>query len=303
VSNNGDGTSSLITGAGAVNALLVAIPGAGGAAGVPTGMVSNSGTGFRVVTNGFTTAPSRFIFAGEDGTIAGWSPALVPNTRAKILVDNSAAGSVYKGLAITPAFDRLFATDFVHGKVDVFDATMTPVSLPGGFTDPDLPDRFAPFGIQAIGSSVFVTYARQAGGIDEVDKAGFGYVDEYTADGVLLRRIASRHKLNAPWGIAMAPATGFGDASGRLIVGNFGDGTLVAFDLSRISGATDDDEGLGTAEHGAYLAGPDGTPLFIDGLWGIGFGNGAASGPVNALYFAAGPDEEAHGAFGVINAQ
>jgi uncharacterized protein (TIGR03118 family) len=300
IANNNDGTSSLINGQGAVQGLLVIVPGAG-APGTPTGIVFQGGAGFKV-TDGETTAPARFLFAGEDGIISGWSPQLSsppPHNvqSARVAVDNSGDSTVYKGLAITPSFDRLFATDFRHGKIDVFDANFTPVVKKGAFADRHIPDGFAPFGIQVIGNSVFATYAKQtADRHDDVQGRGLGFVDEYDFDGTLLRRVASRHNLNAPWGLALAPAN-FGAASSRLLVGNFGDGHLIAFRLERDDRGEREEEG----QHGTFLRDAAG-PITIDGLWGIGFGNGFASGSTNSLYFAAGPAAETHGVFGVVNA-
>jgi uncharacterized protein (TIGR03118 family) len=219
-----------------------------------------------------------------------------------VKVDHSSpdplGGAVYKGLAIatTAAGDRLYATDFRGGHVDVFDDTFTQLSMPGAFVDPGIPDGFAPFGIQAAGGLILVTYAKQDGAKhDDVAGKHLGFVSAFTTDGTFVRRIASRGKLDSPWGLALAPATGFGRASGKLLVGNFGDGHLIAYSLDG-----QDDDGEDEDDGGAYLTGAGGR-IRIDGLWGIGFGNGAAAGPVNTLFFAAGPGGEAHGLFGRID--
>ena len=211
-------------------------------------------------------------------------------------------GAVFKGLTVasTPAGDRLYATDFHGRRVDVFDGSFAPVSLaPGAFVDAGIPDGFGPFGIQAVNGRILVTYAMQdADREDDVAGKHLGFVSAFTLDGAFVRRVASAGKLNAPWGMAMAPETGFGRASGKLLVGNFGDGHLIAYDLDH------DDDGEDDAQDGegggSYLAGAGG-PIVIDGLWGIGFGNGGAAGPENALFFAAGPGDEAHGLFGRID--
>ncbi len=205
------------------------------------------------------------------------------------------ADAVYKGLAIagTGAAARLYATNFHAGTVDVFDNTFKLLSLPGAFVDPNLPGGFAPFGIQNIGGTIYVTYALQdQAQFDPIKGPGLGFVDAYDTEGHLLRRVASADALDAPWGVAMAPA-GFGAFGGTLLVGNFGDGRINAYDL----GAT-------TTSGEAVLAGPlhdaNGPPLVIDGLWSLQFGNGAGAGSQGTLFFTAGPFDEAHGLFGSI---
>jgi uncharacterized protein (TIGR03118 family) len=290
VANNETATSTLYNGAGTPQSLVVSVPGA------PTGIVFNGGASF-VVMSGGASGPARFIFASEDGTISGWNPAVPPTVpppskQAIVAVDNSAAGAIYKGLAIatTTAGSLLYAADFHNGRVDVFDGAWAPVTTAGGFVDPNLPKGFAPFGIQTLQGRIFVAYAKQdADAEDEIAGEGLGAVDAYDTEGHLLARVATGEPLNAPWGMTIAPATGFGRFSGNLLVGNFGDGRINAYDL-----ATFEPRGhLKTANH---------HPLVIDGLWGIGFGNGAGSGPTTTLYFAAGPDEESHGLFGAITA-
>lgn len=303
VSNNGTGTSSLYDGNGKINAGLpfVDVPSAAGEAGKPTGIVAYTGSNF-IVKSGSASAPSRFIFAGEDGTIGGWAPGVPPPppSRGAILaVDNSPSGAIYKGLAYaaTPA-DRLYAADFHNGRVDVFDGAFKPVATAGTFTDPDLREGFAPFGIQGIGGTIYVAYAKQdAERRDEVAGKGLGAVAAFDTEGRLLRRIATGGKLNAPWGMTLAPAD-FGRHSNELLVGNFGDGTLVAFSLADDS--KDKDHGKKGEKKGRRLKTEEG-PIRIDGLWGIAFGNGGNAGPKNTLFFAAGPFEETHGVFGRID--
>ncbi len=291
VSDNETSASTLYNGDGVPQALVVQT------GGNPTGIVFNGTTSFPV-TDGTNTASARFIFASEDGTIRGWSPAVPPpppSTQAWPLVNNSVAGAVYKGLALasTAAGDFLYATDFHNARVDVFDGALEPVTRDGAFTDPMIPPGFAPFGIQNVRGKIVVTYAKQdADAHDDVKGQGLGFVDVYDTDGVLLARAATRGLLNAPWGIAAAPA-GFGRASGELLVGNFGDGHILRFAMT--------DDMLRFEPRGA-LRGANGTAIAIDGLWGIAFGNGAAAGPANTLYFAAGPNDEGDGAFGRIDA-
>ena len=286
VADNGADLSTLYNGnTGAKVALTVSVPGA------PTGVVFNGGTGF-AVSNGTATAPARFIFATEEGTILGWSPA-VALTQAVVAVDNSAGGAVYKGLAIasTAAGDRLYAANFHAGTVDVFDAGFHPVSA--GFSDVALPSGYAPFGIRNLGGTIYVTYALQdADKKDDVAGVGHGFVNAFDTDGHLLRRVASRGRLNSPWGLALAPPD-FGQFGGNLLVGNFGDGHINAFDLQRF-------EANGELQERGQLHAANGPPVTIDGLWALAFGNGASAGPTNALFFTAGPFDEEHGLFGKL---
>ncbi len=292
IADNGTGDSSLFDGTGTALALVVNVPGS------PTGIVYNQGPGF-VITSGTASGPARFLFATEEGTILGWNPIIAPPAPAVqsfVAVDSSASGAVYKGLALVsgPEGDRIFATDFHNGRVDVFDGTFTQVLRPGAFVDPEIPAGFAPFGIRAVGSRVFVTYARQTpGSADETAGQGLGFVTVYDADGNFLARVATRGRLNAPWGLALAPAD-FGRAGGDLLVGNFGDGRILAFHPNEDMTSFTPEGSLTDSSH---------KPIVINGLWGISFGNGAAAGPTNALYFAAGPDDESAGLFGRIDPQ
>src|SRR2546422_1930677 len=200
VADNGTDLSTLYNGnTGAKVALTVSVPGA------PTGVVFNGGAGF-VVFSGAAWGPARFIFVTEQGTVLGWNPA-VALTHAIVAVDNSAGGAVYKGLAIagTAAGDRLYAANFRAATVDVFDAGFHPVSA--GFSDPALPAGYAPFGIRNLRGTIYVTYALQdAGKEDDVAGVGHGFVNAFDTDGNLIRRVASKGRLNSPWGLALAPA-------------------------------------------------------------------------------------------------
>jgi uncharacterized protein (TIGR03118 family) len=284
-SNNGTNTSTLYNASGAKIALTVSVPGG------PTGTVFNGSSTDFVVSQSGKSGSARFLFATEAGQILGWSPT-VNGTTAITGADSSAAGAVYKGLAI--AAGRLYATDFHNGRVDVFDKAFAPVSLP--FQDPKLPKGYAPFGIQALAGSIFVTYAVQdPAKKDDVAGAGAGYVDQYTTDGQFVARVASGGRKNAPpnapWGLAIAP-TGFGVFSGDVLIGNFGNGRISAYQ----------DRGNGKWVYKGQLRRGDQTLIAVDGLWAIAFGNGAAAGPATSLYFTAGPGGEAHGSFGSITA-
>ena len=289
VADNGTGVATLYDGTGTPQALKVTIPppALGSPPSAPTGIVFNSSSDF-VVSNGVTSAPALFIFATEEGTISGWSPG-VDATNAILMVDNPASGAIYKGITLagngTAHF--LYATDFHNGKVDVFDSSFQPADVPGRFSDPRIPAGFAPFGIQNLNGDIYVTYAKQdADKVDDVKGKGLGFVNVFDSNGNLIRRVASRGKLNAPWGLAMAPAS-FGKFRNRLLVGNFGDGRIHAFDL-----ATGEDVGT--------LKQDRGKAVFIDGLWGLSFGNGVKDQPTDVLFFTAGPNDEANGVYGFI---
>jgi uncharacterized protein (TIGR03118 family) len=277
VSNNGTGTSTIYT----VNssntvtksALVVAIPGMGNV----TGQAFNAGTGFN---------SDRFLFASEDGTISGWRGAL--GTTAEVLQLGSSY-NVYKGLAIADVSGHsyLYEANFRTGAIDVLKGDALAPDLAGNFSDPNLPSGFAPFNIQNLNGNLYVTYAKQdATGTDDEAGAGNGFVDKFDTNGVLLGRLVSNGPLNSPWGLALAPSS-FGTLAGDLLVGNFGDGTINAFDPS--TGAY-----LGT------LTNTTGATLTIDGLWGLIVGNNGTGGNSNTLYFTAGLNDEANGLFGSL---
>ena len=285
VSDNGADFSTLYFASGVKRNLNVSVDGA------PTGIVFNGDpASFPVGPN---SAGALFIFATEGGTIAGWHPSV--GTAAEVKVDSSAGGAIYKGLAIatTGTGPQLYATDFHNARIDVFDATWMAVTPAGGFVDSKLPAGYAPFGIQTIGTRIFVTFAKQgAGAKDEIDGQGLGFVDAFDTDGNLLVRVAQHGLLNAPWGLALAPAS-FGRFGGDLLIGNFGDGHVNAYQ------ETPD----GTFELIGALRTTDGRKLVIDGLWALQFGHGTVNnGPVDTLFFTAGPNDESDGLFGTITA-
>jgi uncharacterized protein (TIGR03118 family) len=285
-SNNGTNTTTLYNGSGAKQALTVSVPGG------PTGTVYNGTAADFAVTQNGKTGSARFLFSTEGGMILGWSPTVNAVT-AIPGVDHSSQGAVYKGLATMS--DRLYATDFHNGRVDVFDASFNPVPLAGGFQDKKLPKGFAPFGIQALSGNIFVTYAKQdSAKHDDVAGPGAGYVDEFTPDGALVGRVASGGRKNAPpnapWGLALAPST-FGVFAGDVLVGNFGNGRISAYQ----------DRGGKWVYKGQLRLG-DGNLVTVEGLWAIAFGNGAAAGPTSTLYVLAGPGDEKHGMLGAITA-
>lgn len=289
VANNGTSSSTLYDGNGVPQSLVVALPPGTAGSAMPSGIVFNGHQDFMVTANGMSGA-SAFIFAGQAGTLSGWSPD-VDMTHAVTVFDDAAAGTVYTGLALASqgTSDFLYAADFHHAKVDVFDSNFTKIGVAGGFVDSAMPSGYAPFGLQAIGGLIYVSYARQdALARNEAAGAGQGAVDAFDTTGHLVKRLVPvGGALNAPWGMAMAPAN-FGAFSNALLVANTGDGVVHAFDST--TGAP-----MGT------LSMADGHPIVIDGLRGIAFGNGLNSQPENTLFFAAGPGGGIHGVYGRID--
>ena len=286
IADNGTGLSTLYSGTGSIIPLVVTIAPPKNAEGpaTPTGIVFNGGGGFNVTAHD-KTGSSLFIFATEDGTISGWSPT-VDGTHSILGTDNHEAGAVYKGLAIGTTDDGTFiyATNFNSGWVEMYNSSFGWVK---NFTDTDLPMGYAPFGIRNINGKLYVTFALQdEDKEDDVAGPGHGFVDVFDLNGNKLKRLISHGQLNSPWGLALAPA-GFGKFSGDLLVGNFGNGHINAFNIEK-----------GSAR--GHMLRSNGGTLEISGLWALSFGNGGTAGPTTTLLFTAGPDEESHGLFGTI---
>jgi uncharacterized protein (TIGR03118 family) len=293
VSANGKDLSDVYTGdvAGAPlakSSLEVNIP-----VGEPTGQVFNNTASDFVISDGANSGQAVFIFASESGVVSGWSPEVpppAPSTAAQIGFQAS-DGAVYKGIALANdsvnGQNFLYVADFHNNKVDVLDTHFTLTSLGGSFIDPNLPTGFAPFNIAAINGQLYVSYAKQdSDQHDDVAGAGNGFIDVFSTDGDFVKRLVSQGQLNSPWGMVIAPA-GFGDFSNDLLVGNFGDGHINAYNPT-------------TGAFLGALSSSKGHPVVTPGLWGLAFGNGSTAGDANTLYFAAGPDDENHGLFGKI---
>lgn len=283
------GSSILYDRRGSPRSRPVSIPAGSGGPGGPTGIVFSGSDDF-VIRGPSGTGPSRFLFATAGGTLAGWSPDADPHAAITVF-DGGPDARSYTGLALQAGPDggmQLYATDFHNARVDVFDAAFASVRTNGGFGDPDLPAGYAPFGIQAFGNRLLVSFAKQDAEAEQaVAGTGFGIVDLFTSDGVLVRRLVSAGPLNVPWGMALAPA-GFGRFGGALLIGNVGDGRINAFDA--VSG-----------RHLGTLSGPNGDPVAIAGLRGIAFGHGIDGRPTGALFFAAGPGDARRGVYGRID--
>jgi uncharacterized protein (TIGR03118 family) len=296
IADNGQGVSTLYNGAGQPfpvgQPLVVTIPPPAGSpadtTAAPTGVVFNDTSDF-MITDGTHSGPSAFIFATEDGTLSGWNRDV--NAGAAILAaDNSAMNAVYKGLALgsNASGNLLFATNFRAARIDVFDKNFAPASLSGSFADQNIPAGFAPFGIANIAGSLYVTYAMQDDmKHDDVAGPGNGFVNIFDTNGNLMRRFATDGALDSPWGVVLTPA-GFGGFGNTILVGNFGNGMINAFDPA--SGKF-----LGRLSDGHNA-------ITIDGLWGLSFGNGGNAGDANTLFFTAGPSKEKHGLFGTLQA-
>ncbi len=293
VSDNGSGKTTLFAGATPASVAQVLVVNI--TSGAPTGQVFNPDrAGFFIHDAAGHSGSALFIFASENGAIDAWNPGVGatgtgPSTVTETPINNG-ANAVYKGLAIAQASDGhtyLYATNFRSGRVEVYDSNFQPAQLPGGlFTDPAIPAGYAPFNIQELAGQLYVTYAKQDAALhDDVAGQGHGFVDVFTNDGALIRRLVSHGQLNSPWGLALAPA-GFGGFGGALLVGNFGDGHINAYNP-------------GTGAHLGQLRGPGGHPIVIDGLWGLRFGNGNAA-KTGELVFSAGPNGEADGLLGKI---
>lgn len=282
VADNGTGVSTSYDSEGRLSPRVITIPLPKGAKGraAPTGIEFNDTDRFVVSKKG-RSAPSRFIFATEDGTISGWNPDVDPHN-AILVVDRSSQEAIYKGLARVD--NLLFATNFHAGFVEVFNSKF---HLVHSFTDKSLPAGYAPFGIHNINGLLYVTFALQdANREDDVAGPGNGFVDVFTPDGHLVKRLIARGALNSPWGLAFAPDK-FGPFSNALLVGNFGDGRINAYDLR-------------TGKFLGTLRDKHGNPIVNEGLWAITFGNGTSAGAQDTLFFTAGLNDEQNGLFGSI---
>jgi len=249
-------------------------------------VVANSDTAHFLVDTSSGPSSAQFIYATEEGTIDAWATAN-KNRHPVVVADRSSLGSSYKGLALAKVGNTpfLYAANFSRGRIDVFDSTFKVVRLSGGFVDPKLPRNYSPFNIQKIGSQLFVAYAKHnTGDSEEIAGASTGVIDIFNTDGTFVKRFAAGKTLNAPWGMAQAPSN-FADFSNDILIGNFGDGRISAFD--RVTGAFQ-----------GQLQDSGGDAIEIDGLWGLAFGNGKAGTLKNGLYFTAGIDDEAHGLYG-----
>lgn len=275
----------------------VTIPsGTGSGTSTPTGQVYNS----FLTAGAFTLSdgsPATFLFATDDGTISGWNVSA--HSQAIMAVNESAnpgdgalgLGAVYKGLAIgeSSAGPTLYAANFRHGTVDMFDQNFNQVE---SFTDTNLPAGYAPFNVQVLDGKLFVTFALQDPTMrGDVAGAGHGFVDEFDLEGNLLSRVASGGPLDSPWGLAIAPAS-FGTFAGDLLVGNFGDGTINAYDLNQ------NDAFVGKLTYAS------GNPIVVPDLWELIPGNssGGLGGNPSTIYFTAGLQNETHGLFGSLTA-
>lgn len=289
VSANGSGTSQVYDDAGKVLLSVTVPPPAGGMPpSAPTGQVFN-----RTASSAFMG--DLFIFATEDGTIAGWQKS--NNGTAVLRADNSASTAIYKGITIASPLTaqgrvQLYAADFHNGKIDVWDDQYMPVASLGNFTDPDLPAGFAPFNVRGVGPLLLVTYAKQdEAAEDDVKGPGNGFVDVFSAEGFFLQRLISGEHLNSPWAMLFAPDND--RASIDIAIGNFGDGMINIYNLSIKDLRVD-------ARWEGALGDTSGKPLVIDGLWALEFGSGAAGFEADEIYFTAGPNDEENGLFGSI---
>lgn len=288
ISANGAHVSDVYDREGAQVLPPVSIPSAeSNEGGVPTGVVFNSNAGDFVIPsgNGQPATGARFIFAGEDGVISAWNGTRGDHAYRVTVVP----GAVYKGLtlAVNGSDTLLYAANFVQGKIDVWDKNWNAVSL--SFSDPSLPQGYEPFNIQNVNGKLYVMYAilDPASG-DEKDGPGLGFVDIYNTDGSLDRRFVSNGQLNAPWGVAWAPPSFFGEgvrSEGAILIGNFGDGHINAYSTAG--------DFLGQLRQ-------HGQPIKIEGLWAIMFPPATSTIDPNRLYFTAGPDDESNGLFGYI---
>jgi uncharacterized protein (TIGR03118 family) len=282
IANEGTGTSSVVRADGSMVIPDVSVP--EDQSGHPTGLVFNGGGGFEVEAGG-VSASSLFLFVTLDGRLMGWNPN-VSAANALVAVDNRGTGSAYTGAALGTIGGRtfLYVANFGMGRIDRFDSDFVPA---GDFTDLDVPENYSPFGMANIDGLLYVTFAeRDPSTGEDVPGPGKGFIDVFTLDGEFVEQFASRGELNAPWGLVVAPG-GFGRFSNKLLVGNFGDGRILGYNIhnGHFVGALEDEEG---------------EAIVIEGIWGLLFGNGGDGGDPRDLYFTAGIDDETHGIFGEI---
>jgi uncharacterized protein (TIGR03118 family) len=312
-SNNNSGTSSLYNGTGGPIDIFADPNGTGNfvivpppafepnATAAPTGIVYNGNSADFIVSQGGVSGAAAFIYVTEDGTISGWNPNVDPvsganprSIHAVLAVDNSdngsANGDVYKGATTADLNGQtyLYVADFRHARVEVYNSSFQRVNLgPLAFFDELVPPGFAPFNVQNIGGSLFVTYAKQdAARHDEVFGAGLGFVHIFSPAGQFEGELQYGPWMNAPWGVVWTPRD-FGHFSNTILLGQFGSGWIAAFN------------GF-THQFIGYVLNPDNSLVTIDGLWSLTFGNGASAGPATTLYFTAGPDQETNGLFGTL---
>jgi uncharacterized protein (TIGR03118 family) len=280
VSSNGQHVSTIYQVDPTTNAttklgLTVTIPGEG----------TVTGQAFNGNPNAFNG--DLFLFGSEDGTVSGWRNAL---GSAAEVIQTASMDNSYKGTttAMIGSDSYLYAANFATGKIDVLKGSAASPALMGNFTDPNLPSGVAPFNVENLGGTIYVTYAVRGANGDDVAGLGNGIVDAFDLQGNFLARIATDDLLNSPWGLAIAPSS-FGQFAGDLLVGNFGDGKIHAYNTT-------------TQTLAGTLMGAGNTPITIDGLWALIRGNGGMAGSTDSIYFSAGPSSESHGLFGVLTA-
>ncbi len=286
VARNGDGTAATYNGQGQLGPLAVTVPAPPGQSGpsAPTGTVFNGSSGFAVTPGN----PGIFIFVTEDGTISAWNPNVNPANA--VLKVNNGPHAVYKGATISELGGKrfLYVANFRSGQIEIYDTNFQRIRFgEEAFDDDRIPRGFAPFNVQAVGANLYVTYAKQdPQKHDDVQGPGFGFVDVFSPNGRLLARLEHGRWMNAPWGIVLTPAD-FGEFSHAILIGNFGDGTIAAFNPV-------------TGRFMGNVLNPDGSVLKIEGLWALAFGNDANAGSALSLFFTAGINDEKDGLFGTL---
>lgn len=298
ISAQGSGFNYVVPATGAIS-FKVIVPAASGsstATGSPTGSVTTGGSTGMILPNG---TKASFLFSTLDGTISGWNSKLgTANAVSQVVINNSAAGASYHGLAIlnTSAASYVLAPNFGSGNsVEVYDSNFKPTKLAGSFVDPNLPANYAPVAIHIIGTQIFVVYGLRTSSVpyDTVDGLGNGLVDIFDTTGTFVSRAVTGGNLNSPWGVAYAPAN-FGIFSNALLIGNEGDGIINAYDSKSFA-------------YLGQLMDSSGKSLVYEGLWELLTGGTAVAGTTavsggdtSTVYFTAGLHNEAHGLFAGI---